>query len=188
MTQSSRPWWNAIRSGRGGARCWSTSTTCRRWAPSRSGLLDAVGAPTRSLLTRIVRGIARASEAWRVPVLGGHTQLGVPAALAVTAFGRTVGSDPRRRGIGRRRPPSDRRPVGRLAAGSARQAMGFESAVAAPTNSPSCRRWWRGWRRGRPRTSAWPASSAPRECWPRPADRRRPRRRTVFQGLPGHDG
>ncbi len=53
------------------------------------GLLDAVGAPTRSLLTRIVRGVARASQAWRVPVLGGHTQLGVPAALAVTAFGRT---------------------------------------------------------------------------------------------------
>jgi putative N-acetyltransferase (TIGR04045 family) len=54
-----------------------------------TGLLDAVGAPTRSLLTRILRGIAKASEAWRVPVLGGHTQLGVPAALAVTAFGRT---------------------------------------------------------------------------------------------------
>jgi putative N-acetyltransferase (TIGR04045 family) len=54
-----------------------------------TGLLDAVGAPTRSSLTRIVRGIAKASAAWRVPVLGGHTQLGVPAALAVTAFGRT---------------------------------------------------------------------------------------------------
>ena len=55
-----------------------------------TGLLDAVGAPTRSLLTRIVRGIARASAAWSVPVLGGHTQLGVPAALAVTALGRTT--------------------------------------------------------------------------------------------------
>jgi putative N-acetyltransferase (TIGR04045 family) len=54
-----------------------------------TGLLDAVGAPTRSLLTRIVRGIARASQAWGVPVLGGHTQLGVPASLAITAFGRT---------------------------------------------------------------------------------------------------
>jgi AIR synthase-related protein len=53
-------------------------------------LLDAVGAPTQSLLTRIIRGIARASAAWRVPVLGGHTQLGVPAALAVTAMGRTA--------------------------------------------------------------------------------------------------
>lgn len=57
---------------------------------SPTGLLDAVGAPTRSLLTRIVRGIAKASAAWQVPVLGGHTQLGVPASLAVTAFGRTI--------------------------------------------------------------------------------------------------
>ncbi|MCU1699550.1 MAG: GCN5-related N-acetyltransferase [Mycobacterium sp.] len=55
-----------------------------------TGLLDAIGAPTRSLLTRIVRGIAKASAAWQVPVLGGHTQLGVPASLAVTAFGRTA--------------------------------------------------------------------------------------------------
>ena len=54
------------------------------------GLLDAVGAPTQSLLTRIIRGLARASQAWRVPVLGGHTQLGVPAALTVTALGRTT--------------------------------------------------------------------------------------------------
>lgn len=54
------------------------------------GLLDAVGAPTQSLLTRIMRGLARASAAWQVPVLGGHTQLGVPASLAVTALGRTA--------------------------------------------------------------------------------------------------
>jgi putative N-acetyltransferase (TIGR04045 family) len=54
-----------------------------------TGLLDAVGAPTRSLLTRIMRGLAKGSAAWGVPVLGGHTQLGVPAALSVTALGRT---------------------------------------------------------------------------------------------------
>ncbi|GGL02187.1 MSMEG_0567/sll0787 family protein [Nocardia jinanensis] len=52
------------------------------------GLLDSVAAPTRSSLTRILRGLARASEIWDVPVLGGHTQLG-PAALSVTALGRT---------------------------------------------------------------------------------------------------
>ncbi len=57
-----------------------------------TGLLDAVGAPNRSVLTRIVRGVADASRAWRVPVLGGHTQLGVPASLAVTAFG--LAADP----------------------------------------------------------------------------------------------
>ena len=53
------------------------------------GLLDAVGAPTRSQLTRIIRGMAKAAEAWNVPVLGGHTQSGVPASLSVTALGRT---------------------------------------------------------------------------------------------------
>jgi putative N-acetyltransferase (TIGR04045 family) len=63
-----------------------------------TGLLDAVGAPTRSLLTRIMRGLAKASQAWQVPVLGGHTQLGVPAALSVTAIGRT--STPIRAGGG----------------------------------------------------------------------------------------
>jgi AIR synthase-related protein len=52
------------------------------------GLLDAVAAPTHSQLTRILRGLARASDIWGVPVLGGHTQLG-PAALSVTALGRT---------------------------------------------------------------------------------------------------
>lgn len=54
------------------------------------GLLDAVGATTRSQLTRIVRGISNAANAWRVPVLGGHTQVGVPSALAVTALGQTA--------------------------------------------------------------------------------------------------
>ncbi|MGW5517888.1 MSMEG_0567/sll0787 family protein [Nocardia africana] len=53
------------------------------------GLLDAVAAPTRSLLTRILRGLGRAADTWGVPVLGGHTQIG-PAALSVTALGRTA--------------------------------------------------------------------------------------------------
>jgi putative N-acetyltransferase (TIGR04045 family) len=53
------------------------------------GLLDTVAAPTQSLLTRLIRGLVRASEAWAVPILGGHTQLGVPASLSVTALGRT---------------------------------------------------------------------------------------------------
>lgn len=57
---------------------------------SPTGLLDAVGAPTRSVLDRVIRGITAASVAWQAPVLGGHTQLGVPAALAVTALGRTT--------------------------------------------------------------------------------------------------
>ncbi|MTE14266.1 MSMEG_0567/sll0787 family protein [Nocardia aurantiaca] len=53
------------------------------------GLLDSIAAPTRSLLTRILRGLARASQTWDVPVLGGHTHIG-PAALSVTALGRAA--------------------------------------------------------------------------------------------------
>lgn len=54
------------------------------------GLLDAVAAPTRSHLTRVIRGVASAAQAWRTPVLGGHTQVGVHASLSVTALGRTT--------------------------------------------------------------------------------------------------
>ncbi|NMO02572.1 AIR synthase [Gordonia sp. TBRC 11910] len=53
------------------------------------GLLDAVGAPTTAHLSRIIDGIAAAAQAWRTPVLGGHTQVGVPSALSVTALGTT---------------------------------------------------------------------------------------------------
>ncbi|MGW6742551.1 MSMEG_0567/sll0787 family protein [Streptomyces sp. NPDC055025] len=53
------------------------------------GLLDAVGAKDAAHLGRILAGLGRAAEAYGVPVLGGHTQLGVPAALSVTALGRT---------------------------------------------------------------------------------------------------
>ncbi|WP_072804935.1 MSMEG_0567/sll0787 family protein [Rhodococcoides yunnanense] len=60
------------------------------------GVLDSVGAPTQSRLTRIIRGLADASQAWQVPVLGGHTQVGVPSSLSVTALGRT--SNPVRAG------------------------------------------------------------------------------------------
>ncbi len=52
------------------------------------GLLDALGARDRTEATRVLGGLRRAAEAYGVPVLGGHTQLGVPAALSVTALGR----------------------------------------------------------------------------------------------------
>ena len=54
------------------------------------GLLDAVGARDASFARRVLAGLADAAEAYGVPVLGGHTQLGVPAALSVTALGRTA--------------------------------------------------------------------------------------------------
>lgn len=54
------------------------------------GLLDAVAARDTSFARRILRGLGEAARAWDVPVLGGHTQLGVNAALAVTALGRVA--------------------------------------------------------------------------------------------------
>lgn len=52
------------------------------------GLLDAVGARDASFARRVMSGLRAAADAWGVPVLGGHTQLGVPGALSVTALGR----------------------------------------------------------------------------------------------------
>ncbi|MEU6339252.1 MSMEG_0567/sll0787 family protein [Streptomyces cellulosae] len=52
-------------------------------------LLDAVGAKDTAHAARVLDGLGRAAQAYGVPVLGGHTQLGVPAALSVTALGRT---------------------------------------------------------------------------------------------------
>jgi len=54
------------------------------------GLLDALGARDASFAARVLAGLRRASAAYGVPVLGGHTQLGVPAALSVTALGRAA--------------------------------------------------------------------------------------------------
>jgi AIR synthase-related protein len=53
------------------------------------GLLDAVAGPSADAVRRVLAGLRAAADAYGVPVLGGHTQLGVPPALAVTALGRT---------------------------------------------------------------------------------------------------
>ncbi|WP_222867889.1 MSMEG_0567/sll0787 family protein [Microbispora triticiradicis] len=55
-----------------------------------AGLLDALAAPDAAHAARVIGGLSRAARAYGVPVLGGHTQLGVPAALSVTALGRTA--------------------------------------------------------------------------------------------------
>ncbi|GAA3552478.1 MSMEG_0567/sll0787 family protein [Kribbella ginsengisoli] len=52
------------------------------------GLLDSVGARDGAFVARILSGLRRAAQAYGVPVLGGHTQFGVPAALSVTALGK----------------------------------------------------------------------------------------------------
>jgi putative N-acetyltransferase (TIGR04045 family) len=53
------------------------------------GLLDALAARDAAHAACVLTGLRRAAAAYGVPVLGGHTQLGVPAALSVTALGRT---------------------------------------------------------------------------------------------------
>jgi putative N-acetyltransferase (TIGR04045 family) len=54
------------------------------------GLLDSVGARDATHAATILNGLKRAADAYGVPVLGGHTQFGVPPALSVTALGRAA--------------------------------------------------------------------------------------------------
>jgi len=54
------------------------------------GLLDALAAPDAALAARALAGLRAAAAAYGVPLLGGHTQLGVPAALSVTALGHAA--------------------------------------------------------------------------------------------------
>ncbi|WP_035868485.1 MSMEG_0567/sll0787 family protein [Cryptosporangium arvum] len=56
------------------------------------GLLDALGARDRASAARVLAGVRAAANAYGAPVLGGHTQLGVPASLAITALGTVDGS------------------------------------------------------------------------------------------------
>lgn len=53
------------------------------------GMLDALAAPDRAHAARVLRGLADGARALGLPVLGGHTQIGAPAALSVTGLGRT---------------------------------------------------------------------------------------------------
>jgi AIR synthase-related protein len=52
------------------------------------GLLNAIGARDAAFAARILGGLRRGCAAYGIPILGGHTQLGVPAALSATALGR----------------------------------------------------------------------------------------------------
>jgi putative N-acetyltransferase (TIGR04045 family) len=54
------------------------------------GALDALAAPDAAHAERVVTGIRRGADAFDLPILGGHTQLGVHAALSVTGLGRAA--------------------------------------------------------------------------------------------------
>jgi putative N-acetyltransferase (TIGR04045 family) len=51
------------------------------------GALDALAAADAAAAERVLAGVRRGAAAFDLPVLGGHTQLGVPAALSVTGLG-----------------------------------------------------------------------------------------------------
>jgi len=61
--------------------------------------LDALGARDSGHAGRILSGLRAGADAFRLPILGGHTQLGVAGALSVTGLGRTA--DPVPAGGGR---------------------------------------------------------------------------------------
>ncbi len=54
------------------------------------GVLDAVAGRTLSQVSRVLGGIRAATDAYGVPVLGGHTQIGVPPSLYASGLGRTA--------------------------------------------------------------------------------------------------
>jgi putative N-acetyltransferase (TIGR04045 family) len=51
--------------------------------------LDVLGARDGAHARQVIAGVRAASEAFALPIVGGHTQLGVPAALSITGIGRT---------------------------------------------------------------------------------------------------
>lgn len=55
----------------------------------RAGALDAVAAPTAAHARLVLDGLRAGAEAFGLPIIGGHTQLGAPAALSVTGLGRS---------------------------------------------------------------------------------------------------
>jgi putative N-acetyltransferase (TIGR04045 family) len=61
--------------------------------------LDTLGARDAAHAEHVLRGLRRGADAFDLPIVGGHTQLGVAPALSVTALGRT--SDPVPAGGGR---------------------------------------------------------------------------------------
>ncbi|HEY5198679.1 MAG TPA: MSMEG_0567/sll0787 family protein [Solirubrobacteraceae bacterium] len=58
------------------------------------GALDALGAADSAHAERIITGLRAGAEVFDLPILGGHTQLGVPAALSVTGLGRSAAPVP----------------------------------------------------------------------------------------------
>ncbi len=169
-TPSSRRWSNVIRSGPAGARCWSTSTTCPRWAPRRSDCWTRWCAHAIPSWTRIVRGMAGSCGR----LAGSGARRPHPARCAGRRW-RSPHSDapPIRCRPGAGGPGHEsaahRRPHRRLAAGIHRPAMGFAPVPAYRDGSGRDgrvgRRTAASRRQGRQHGRC---GRAPWACWPRP--------------------
>ena len=135
------------------------------------GLLDALGARDASFAAPgRPRARAAAPRPGACRSSAATPSSACPAALSVTALGRT--DRPGARAAGGR--PGDALTLTADLGGGWRP--GYTGAqwdsTVAPHRAPSCARSPASSparARPRPRTSAWPASSAPPACWPRPA-------------------
>jgi putative N-acetyltransferase (TIGR04045 family) len=61
--------------------------------------LDALGARDAAHAERVIAGLRRGASVFDLPIVGGHTQLGVAPSLSVTALGRTTDPIPAGGGV-----------------------------------------------------------------------------------------
>ena len=120
----------------------------------------------------MLHGLRAASQAYGVPVLGGHTTVDVPASLAVTALGTTPQPVP----AGGGRPGHRVRLTADLDGAWRPGYTGRQFDTTSRRRSRGPPRDGERHRAGRPlpagrrpRTSRWRASSGPSGCSPRPA-------------------
>ena len=73
--------------GRGRRRRHESSRTCARWAVVRSPWSTPSSVLIAGTPKRVLDGIARASELFGVPVVGGHLTVGEPAAVSAACTG-----------------------------------------------------------------------------------------------------
>lgn len=128
------------------------------------GLLDAVGARDASFAHRVLSGVRDAATAYGVPLLGGHTQLDVPASLSLTALGRTDRPVPAGGGRAGHRVRLTTDLGGGWRPGYAGRQ--WDSTTSPRPSAPSAPTH----RTARPprRTCRWPGSPGPSACSPRP--------------------
>lgn len=54
-----------------------------------AALLDAVSGPSEQIVQQILIGVKKAADAYGIPIIGGHSQIGVSCGLSITMLGKT---------------------------------------------------------------------------------------------------